>query len=1036
MSFLDEVRLDRQPLAKVLKKHRGIRKIVEDLYPDRAHFIYELLQNAEDAGAGEARFVLTGRSVSFEHDGRPFSKEDIWGITDIGEGTKTGDEDQIGRFGVGFKAVFAYSENPHIWSPTFAFKIYDLVLTEAIMPEPTLGHRTRFEFPFTNSKKSPATAYSEVKAGLEELAETTLLFLSNLKSIQWRIGQQGDNEVLRIEHSENHVEVLKRYKGNTTASRHFLRFSDSLEGSERLKVAVAFALDHLPNVTAFDVKLPLAKQFSIVGANPGRVSVFFPAEKESSGLRFHLQAPFVPELSRASIKETASNDPLFKQLARLSATSLHCIRELNLLSVGFLGVLPNPQDDIPPRYQSILSAIVEEMKNNPLTPTHSKSHAPAKYLLQGKASLKELLSANDLDLLVDYNDVPYQWAMSAAQKNSKADQFLTGLGIAEWDTSHFFEMLCNKTGSNTYNSGPPYNVTSPQVMAWLTAKPLAWHQQMYALLRAEISATPEYKRKHAVEQLKKLRLVRLSDDNYSLGTECYFAGEGIKHDELLPRVAAGAYSSGKSKTQQAEAKKLLEEIGVREVGEKEQVEAILKQRYTAESFQPKMKDLTRFIALVESDPQQAKLFADYFIFKRADGKWGQPGQTYVDGPLLDTGLSAYYSALGEGARRAALHDSYQQSRISAKKLLKFAELVGVQVRLKIELVSCRRNPAASDFVHSAEGGWSKHGINQDYTIPSLEEILQAKNKGLSRLIWKTACDTEKDTRWLKARYRNNSSYPTRESRSQLVCILRESAWIPQTNGRFVRPSEASQDLLPKGFPFDKGYEWLAAIGFGEQNQQRIEENKKQETSAKALGFSTAQILERAKQFAALPEEAQEKLLAEFQQRSLQELPQSNPSNPERRAARVAQQASQAPQRITEERKRSVSVGREDVKLKAAEYLNEQYTTPNGEIICQVCKTTLPFKLDDGTYYYESVEFLGELKRRHYQNYLALCPNHSAMFQYAHGSRDRMMEMFIDLKTNELDVVLAQVDATIYFTKTHIADLKTVITAEKLQGKEL
>src|SRR5947209_4843268 len=101
MSFLDEVRADRQPLAHVLKKHRGIRKIVEDLYPDRAHFIYELLQNAEDAHSTEASFALSDTSVSFEHNGRPFDEKDVWGITDIGEGAKIGEEDKIGRFGVG-----------------------------------------------------------------------------------------------------------------------------------------------------------------------------------------------------------------------------------------------------------------------------------------------------------------------------------------------------------------------------------------------------------------------------------------------------------------------------------------------------------------------------------------------------------------------------------------------------------------------------------------------------------------------------------------------------------------------------------------------------------------------------------------------------------------------------------------------------------------------------------------------------------------------------------------------------------------------
>src|SRR5258708_992403 len=126
MNVIEQVRRDREDLARVLKKHTGIRRIVEDLYPDSAHFIYELLQNAEDTGATEANFILSRDSLIFEHNGRPFEKKDIYGITDIGEGTKVHDDDKIGRFGVGFKAVFAYSETPHIWSPTFSFKIENL----------------------------------------------------------------------------------------------------------------------------------------------------------------------------------------------------------------------------------------------------------------------------------------------------------------------------------------------------------------------------------------------------------------------------------------------------------------------------------------------------------------------------------------------------------------------------------------------------------------------------------------------------------------------------------------------------------------------------------------------------------------------------------------------------------------------------------------------------------------------------------------------------------------------------------------------
>ena len=106
MSVVEQVRRDREDLARVLKKHAGIRRLVEDLYPDTAHFIYELLQNAEDTQATEVTFVLSSDRLVFEHDGRTFDEEDIRGITDIAASPKAGDNNQIGRFGIGFKAVF------------------------------------------------------------------------------------------------------------------------------------------------------------------------------------------------------------------------------------------------------------------------------------------------------------------------------------------------------------------------------------------------------------------------------------------------------------------------------------------------------------------------------------------------------------------------------------------------------------------------------------------------------------------------------------------------------------------------------------------------------------------------------------------------------------------------------------------------------------------------------------------------------------------------------------------------------------------
>src|SRR5262249_16479193 len=154
------------------------------------------------------------------------------------------------------------------------------------------------------------------------------------------------------------------------------------------------------------------------------VSVFFPADKETSGLRFHLHAPFVPELSRASIKDVAANGPLFAKLAEVAAASLHKIRDIGLLTAEFLAVLPNPEDPLPPRYPPIRDAIMQEMRLKDLTPTHAKGYAPASRLMQSRAAFKELISDGDLAFLTGRADAP-QWAIGISQRNTDQDRFLS-----------------------------------------------------------------------------------------------------------------------------------------------------------------------------------------------------------------------------------------------------------------------------------------------------------------------------------------------------------------------------------------------------------------------------------------------------------------------------------------------------------------------------------------------------------------------------------------------------------------------------------
>lgn len=1036
-SVIDRVRAKRAILAQALKENPGLRRrLVEDVYPDNAHFIFELLQNAEDTGATEVEFVLRSNCLSFEHNGKTFTEADIWGITAVGEGTKHDDVETIGQFGVGFKAVFGYTESPRIWSPSFSFKIDELVLPSLLDNRTDLNGKTRFEFPFNNANKPESLAFKEVEDGLRDLTESTLLFLNCLQSISWKIGDNEAGIIHRIPHTENHIEVFKKTNGTTTASSHYLRFSmpiEGLGGRTQHKVAAAFSLEFLPGVKTFDRNVPTTKQMKIAPVD-GQVSVFFPAKKETSGLRFHIHAPFVPDLSRASIKDTPDNESLFERLAELAAKSLYAIRDYGLLTVDFLSVLPNNQDSIPADYKIIRKSIIESMNDEALTPTHKKSHAPARHLLQARASLKNLLSEKDIKYLVEDGGESSLWAVGATQKNTNTDRFLESLNIRNWGLDEFSAVITNRASENMryiphiseFIKGP-----DSEFMDWLNSKSDEWHQQLYSLLFSELAASGKLRR------LKECRLVRLSSGNYSVGSECFFPEEGEQDDDALPRVAMGVYSSRKSKAQQREnARNFLKEIGVRVVGEAEQVGLILKQRYTHDAKIPSKttyrKDLKRFIALVEKDSPQAQIFKDYYIFECADNQWRQPSAVYLDEPYIGTGLSAYYSADHADEDKAyPLSELYREAGIPTKKVISFAKAVGANVKLPISTCSCTENPEWS-YLCQVGGVRYSSPMNEDYEISGLAELLAKPTLQLSQLVWRTMVGL--DDRYLVATYRLNISSGSREAASSLVHVLRSAAWVPQGKDMFVRPAEASSELLPDGFLFDPGWHWLKKLKWSEEIAERAEERRRKETSARDLGFQDQESLEQAQWFAALPPEVRKRIIADAERHSEHERPDRSPAHPEQRAARVGEMAAQAPDRYTEERMRSVLVGDEEIKAKAAHYLLQQYSI-DGKLICQICKEPMPFNLDDGSPFFEKVRFISELKKSHRQNYLALCPNHSAMFMYVNPKKDSMLEVFAGISGNDLELVLAQEDTTIYFTKTHIADLKKIIEVESGKGSD-
>ena len=182
--------------ALVEKRKRFIESVKENnfevdlllagLYSDPSHFIFEILQNAEDVGAKKVSFELFEDRLDIYHNGEDFDFPNIDGITGIGRTTKRDDLNKIGKFGYGFKSVFAVTQTPLIYSGAYSIKIEDFVFPSMISPDPSVK-RTKITLPFNHPERSKEHVFSLIHNRLEHLGSTALLFLDSIQEIKWKV---------------------------------------------------------------------------------------------------------------------------------------------------------------------------------------------------------------------------------------------------------------------------------------------------------------------------------------------------------------------------------------------------------------------------------------------------------------------------------------------------------------------------------------------------------------------------------------------------------------------------------------------------------------------------------------------------------------------------------------------------------------------------------------------------------------------------------------------------------------------------------
>jgi len=118
------------PFGQQEKLVTRIRKILSG-YPFGKGILKEMLQNADDAGATELHFINDERHLPAErvfedswkplqgpalcvYDNKPFSENDIAGIQNLGEGSKSDDPTKTGQYGVGFSSVYHITDVPSL----------------------------------------------------------------------------------------------------------------------------------------------------------------------------------------------------------------------------------------------------------------------------------------------------------------------------------------------------------------------------------------------------------------------------------------------------------------------------------------------------------------------------------------------------------------------------------------------------------------------------------------------------------------------------------------------------------------------------------------------------------------------------------------------------------------------------------------------------------------------------------------------------------------------------------------------------------
>ena len=763
----------------------AVLDLLGQLYSDRTHFIFELIQNAEDAGATELSFELFDDRLEVRHDGRPFTEADVRGVCGIGKSAKSGDLTKIGKFGIGFKSVYAYTTAPRIYSSAENFRIEKFVRPFPVDPPDETGGSaagTLFVFPFDHAGVPPAVAVAEISSALNEIEVGTLLFIRNIRRVHIGGIQVADAVLERSTTSRStssrHV-VLADGRGRARGDEEWFVWHRQFDaiGLTDLRVEIAF------QVRGTNGRYLLARR----DASP--LVVFFPTQRETF-LGFWVQGPYRTTPARDNIPEhDPSNLALVRETAALLADVLFELRQDGLLSVEVLQALPldaarfAPGTMFRPLFDSVRAALATEQ----LIPVATGGYgAAAELKLPHGDGLADLLSPDQLGALYGGGQ-PLAFANEA---------------ITDSRTPSLWRYLRDEVGIEEVS---PEGFVGHLTHEFLMAQSDAWISRLYAFL----SQNPALWR--SPESLGELSGPALSKPIIRLEN-----GSHVGPFDIAGRPAAylpGSFSgTGFPTVRRAiagvpAAKQFLDALNY---SVPDAVDEVLE------------NILPRYARAEAADLDLAQHAADLECIWRALDEAAPTRRQRLEEELQQTAFLIGENA-GTGERRlmkpATLYERTKDLEVyfDANPDAWFADdgygpwlaqLRDIGVRASVRPRA--RNPDQVGFVVTIdEFGRHERGIDgfdPAADIDGLDFALRHPNHARSEYVWNVLLSA---SRHLVAGVIESSPRDSfadssrREERSTVGVAATTQAWLPGPDGIFHRPAELRADDLPAGYKRDE-----------------------------------------------------------------------------------------------------------------------------------------------------------------------------------------------------------------------------------------